>query len=165
MNGFRQAIVTDKDREWAMARMPSWCQRGEISDLYGELVDDGGWLDTEPKTQAELEKPNWSLFVAEEIEKFEDHYAGEFKPAAEWSSIWRKGWWPKVSARKRFPRSAPKEFHPFFKKGTQQFAIALRLATPEEKAMWVRFGIAQFKPDDPRLGKIASGAKKKEAAE
>lgn len=50
---------------------------------------------------------------------------------------------------------------PFFKKGSQEFAIALRLATPEEKPMWVRFGIAQFKPDDPRLKKIEDGVKSK----
>lgn len=58
-------------------------------------------------------------------------------------------------------RRTKKTAEPFFRKGTQQFAIALRLATPEEKAMWVRFGIAQFKPDDPRLEKIANGAKVK----
>jgi hypothetical protein len=161
MNSLRQAIVTDRDREWAMGQMPPWCQRGDISDVYGEIVDDGGWLDVEPNADAELEKPSWAMFVAEEIEKFEDHYAGEFKTADEWSSIWRKGWWLRVSPRKRFPRSAPKEFHPFFRKGTQEFAIALRLATADEKRMWVRFGIAQFKPDDPRLEKIAKGAKVK----
>lgn len=157
MNNLRQAIVTDTDRAWAMAQMPDWCQRGEVSD---DLVDDGAWLDAEPKTQAELEKPSWSLFVAEEIEKFEGHYAGVFKHAGEWSSIWRKGWWPKVSARKRFPRSAPKEFHPFYRKGTREFAIALRLASEDEKRMWVRFGIAQLKPDDPRVKTITEGAKK-----
>lgn len=53
---------------------------------------------------------------------------------------------------------------PFFRKGTQQFAIALRLATEDERRMWVRFGIAQFKPDDPRVEKIRNGAKR-EAAE
>ena len=160
----RPPLVTNADREWALAQMPPWCQRGEISDAFGELVDDGGWLDSEKSHGKELEKPSWSLFVAEEIEKFEQHYAGEYRPLDEWSSIWRKGWWPKVSARKRFPKSAPKTFEPFFRKGTQEFAIALRLATEDERRMWVRFGIAQFKPDDPRLKKIYAGAKR-EAAE
>lgn len=59
--------------------------------------------------------------------------------------------------KKRAKRTA----EPFFRKGTQEFAIALRLATADEKLMWVRFGIAQFKPDDPRLEKIAKGAKVK----
>lgn len=49
---------------------------------------------------------------------------------------------------------------PFFVKGTQEFAIALRLATETERAMWVRFGIAQFKPDDPRVETIRSGSKR-----
>lgn len=160
----RPPIVTNADRDWAMAQMPDWCQRGDLSDCYGELVDDGGWLDAEAHAGAELEKPSWSLFVAEEIEKFEQHYGGEYRALDEWSSIWRKGWWPKVSARKRFPKSAPKVFEPFFRKGTQEFAIALRLANKAERAMWVRFGIAQFKPDDPRLEKIRAGTKR-DAAE
>lgn len=51
--------------------------------------------------------------------------------------------------------------HPFFRKGTQEFAIALRLATEDERRMWTRFGIAQFKPDDPRVKTITEGANRK----
>lgn len=160
----RPPIVTDADREWAMAQMPSWCQRGDLSELCGEIVDDGGWLDRDEAFGPEKDKPSWSRFVAEEIEKFEERYAGEYRDPREWSSIWRKGWWPKVSPRKRFPKSAPKEFHPFYRKGTQGFAIALRLATDDERRMWVRFGVAQIKPDDPRVKTIES-AIKREAAE
>ncbi|MBK8772326.1 MAG: hypothetical protein IPM06_18160 [Rhizobiales bacterium] len=160
----RPPIITNVDREWAMAQMPSWCQRGDLDELCGEIVDDGGWLDREEVFDGERQKPNWSAFVAEEIEKFEQHYAGEQRSPDEWSSIWRKGWWPKVSPRKRFPKSAPKEFHPFYRKGTQGFAIALRLATDDERRMWVRFGVAQIKPDDPRVKTIES-AIKREAAE
>lgn len=69
-----------------------------------------------------------------------------------------------MSARRRFPKSAPKEFQPFYTKGTQGFAIALRLASEDERRMWMRFGIAQFKPDDPRVKTIES-AIKREAAE
>lgn len=165
MRDIRPPIITDADREWAMAQMPSWCQRGSLEDLCGEIVDDGGWLDRTEPTKEEREKPNWASFVTEEIEKFEEHYAGEYRSASDWSSIWRKGWWPKVSPRKRFPKSAPKEFQPFYRKGTQEFAIAMRLATEDERRMWARFGVAQFKPDDPRVKKIEAGAKKKEAAE
>lgn len=161
----RPPIVTDADREWAMAQMPPWCRRGDLSDVFGELVDDGGWLDIDANSRTEADKPNWSHFVAEEIEKFETNYAGEYRSPDEWSSMWRKGWWPKVSPRKRFPKSAPKTFEPFFRKGTPEFAIALRLATEDERRMWVRFGIAQFKPDDPRLKTINEGAKRNEAAE
>lgn len=144
-----QPIVTDVDRDWAMSQMPPWCRSGSLDD--GETVDDGAWLDDVDDAQRDLGKPSWPQFVAEEIEKFEKHYAGQQKQAAEWSSIWRKGWWPKVSPRKRFPKSAPKEFHPFFKRGTKEFVRALEVATSPEKSMWQRFGVAQFKPDDPRL--------------
>lgn len=153
----RPAIITDLDRDWTMAQMPPWCQRGDLSDLCGEVVDDGAWLENGAGS-GDLDKPSWSVFVAEEIEKFERHYSGQFKSPAEWSSIWRKGWWPRVSPRKRFPKSAPKEFHPFFRKGSPEFKRALKVATPEESRMWTRFGIAQFKPDDPRLEQVQSPA-------
>jgi hypothetical protein len=146
-----------------MAQMPPWCQRGDPSDFSGEIVDDGGWLENDESKPGNLDKPSWSMFVAEEIEKFEQRYAGEYRSTNEWSSIWRKGWWPRVSARKRFPKSAPKEFQPFFRKGTPEFARALKYATEDEKRMWIRFGIAQFKADDPRLKNIQ--LQKQEAAE
>ena len=149
-------VVTNKDREWAMAQRPPWCQRGSLGD--GEVVDDGAWLDDEPEIHGGMQRPSWSVFVAEEIEKFERHYAGEQRSSAEWSSIWRKGWWPKVSARKRFPKSAPREFQPFFRKGSPEFSKAINLATPEEKRMWLMFGVAQFKPDDPRLKTVQGDA-------
>ena len=50
--------------------------------------------------------------------------------------------------------------HPHFVKGTREFAIALRLASEDERQMWVRFGVAQFKPDDPRVKTITEGAKR-----
>lgn len=150
----RPPIVINSDREWAMAQMPSWCQRGdEFDDGPCEIIDDGRWLELKSK-QHDLEKPSWHQFVCEEIEKFEAHYSGEFRSLDDWSSIWRKGWWPKVSARKRFPKSAPKEFHPFFRKGSAEFARAIELANADERQLWLRFGVAQFKNDDPRLKKI-----------
>ena len=158
----RPPLVTNADRDWALEQCPEWCQLGNVSECDGELVDEGGWLeDTRTKSDIETVKPNWSAFVAEEIEKFEQHYGGEYRPLDEWSSIWRKGWWPKVSARKRFPKSAPKDPQPFYRKGTHEFSLALRLATAQEKRMWIRFGVAQFKPDDPRVNKIEEGASSK----
>jgi hypothetical protein len=38
------------------------------------------------------------------------------------------------------------------------------LASEDERRLWVRFGVAQFKPDDPRVSKIEA-AIKREAAE
>ncbi len=51
---------------------------------------------------------------------------------------------------------AKKEFQPFFRRGTKEFSRAIEVATQQEKMMWQRFGVAQFKPDDPRL-KLVEG--------
>ena len=139
-----------------MAQMPDWCQRGNFLEPAGEIVDDGGWLESESSKTEASEKPDWSRFVADEIERFERHYAGEFKSSAEWSSIWRRGWWPKVTPAQRFPKSAPKEFQPFFRQGSPDFAAALKLGNKAEKRMWTMFGVAQFKPEDPRLAKLSA---------
>ena len=82
-----QAIVTDRDRKWALAQKPDWFQMGDLSEAYCELVDDGGWLDAPSNNENRDERPYWASFVAAEIERFERHYAGEFKSAADWSSI------------------------------------------------------------------------------
>lgn len=152
----RPPVVSNIDRNWAMAQMPSWCQRGSLSDGCGEIIDDGGWLDADDLHETLADAPNWSAFVAEEIEKFERHYAGKLNDPAEWSSIWRKGWWPRVSPRKRFPKSAPKDPQPFFRFGTPEFERALKVATKEERQMWKRFGVAQLKPNDRRLDGIVT---------
>lgn len=150
-----QAIVTNVDRQWALAKKPEWFRMGDLSEAFGELVDDGVWLDAEPTAGSDDERPSWASFVADEIERFERNYAGEFRSADDWSSIWRKGWWPRVSPKKRFPKSAPKMAHPFFRAGSAEFDAAVKLATPAERMIWLRFGIAQFTPDDPRVSKIA----------
>ncbi len=172
----RPPLVTIADREWAMAQMPPWCVRGNLSDACGELVDDGGWLDAkdpedDQPVQHEFEDdeviiqrpasprkkyppPNWSHFVVEQVEEFERHFAGQRKTYGDWSALWRTGWWPHIDVRKRFPHSAPKEFQPFFRTGSPEFDRALKVATKQERTMWARFGVAQFKPDDPRLSKV-----------
>jgi hypothetical protein len=148
-------IVTNIDRDWALEQMPPWFQMGDIcTDEFPEIVDDGGWLEDQRGPAENFEKPSWSAFVAEEVEKFERHYNGERKTYANWTYLWRKEWWPKVSPRKRFPKSAPREWHPFFRAGTAEFDRAIELARPEEKVLWLRFGVAQFKPDDKRLKAI-----------
>ena len=50
--------------------------------------------------------------------------------------------------------SAPKQVYPFFRAGTDEFARALKVATEGERLVWKRFGVAQFKPDDPRLKRV-----------
>lgn len=158
------AIVSDADRSWAMNQRPDWARAGGDYAPVGEIVDDGGWLDDEERDYKQG-APDWFDFVCFQAERFEKHFEGQMKPREEWSRLWRYGWWPKAKPELRFPSMAKKKTQPFFRKGTQEFAIALRLASDEERRMWVRFGVAQFKPDEPRLVKITNGAKKKEAAE
>lgn len=155
-------LVTNSDRDWALAQKPEWARlhnRETVDDELGEIVDDGGWMDAEQRADKRGQGPSWFDFVVGEIESFEQYFSGQSKSYAEWSTLWRNGWWPKRREDWAY-KMAPRKKEPFFRKGTQEFAIALRLATETERAMWVRFGIAQFKPDDPRVEKIRSGSKR-----
>lgn len=149
----RGPIVMNTDRDWALAQKPAWARM--YDDAHDEIVDDGDWLDAEP-TQKHRD-PSWFDFVVGEVERFERYFAGQFKTESEWSTLWRKGWWPKRREDWKF-KMAPKASHPFFREGSPEFARALTVATPEEKAMWTRFRVAQFKPDDPRLAQVQSPA-------
>jgi len=159
----RRAIVMNSDRDWALAQKPEWARMHDVDQVDNEVVDDGGWMDAEqPKRE---QGPSWFSFVVGEVEAFEAYFGDDRKTHAEWSTLWRNAWWPKRKEEWAWKNMAKKKTQPFFRKGTQEFAIALRLASAEERRMWVRFGVAQFKPDDPRVEKIKAGAKKKEAAE
>jgi hypothetical protein len=165
MNWKVSPVVTDRDRDWALDKCPAWACVDTIDEVFGEIVDDGGWLDATERQERARDTPNWSRFVSYQIERFEEFFAGQTNAREEWSRLWRYGWWPKANPELFFPSMAKKKSEPFFRKGTQEFAIALRLATDDERRMWVRFGVAQFKPDDPRVKKIESATKRKEAAE
>lgn len=159
-SNLRRPIVTNIDREWAMSLMPDWCVRGgDVSE--GEVIDDGGCLDDDTddaspvlRRGTTMPPPNWSIFVLEQIELFEQHYNGEYKSYAAWSTLWRTIWWPNIDPVRRFPKSAPREFQPFFRNDTPEFSRAIEVATPQERKMWMQFGVAQFKPDDPRLSRV-----------
>lgn len=157
-----RAIVMNTDRDWALAQKPEWARMHD-EETDNEIVDDGGWLDEERRH--DLPGPSWFSFVIGEIESFESYFGDDRKTHAEWSAIWRKAWWPKRKEEWAWKHMAKKQTQPFFRKGTQEFAIALRLGSEDEKRMWIRFGVAQFKPDDPRVQKIKAGAKRKDAAE
>ena len=152
----RAPVVTNADRDWALALCPHWADKGAPcdDDEYGEIVDDDGWLENTSPTKSKQDAPNWRMYVAERIEEFEAAFSSERCSVEAWSKRWR-GWMKSTDPKKRFPKSAPKEFHPFFRKGTPEFVAALKVATKGEQVMWERFGIAQFKPDDPRLSKIS----------
>ncbi len=153
----RPPVVTDTDRQAAIAQCPDWAEVGNLSKTEcNEIVDDGAWLDAGIHAKPQ-QRPNWTHFVDERIEQFEAAFGNERCSSFEWAARW-KGWFMKTDVRKRFPKSAPKEFHPFFRKGSIEFGRAVAVGTAEEKYMWIRFGIAQFKPDDPRLKNIREGS-------
>jgi hypothetical protein len=134
--------------------MPVWARRGSRDEtVRGEIASD----DAKPSLDKPVDpRPNWDQFVAEQIEAFERFFAADTRPPADWSTLWRKSWWPKADARKRFPKSAPRDLatHPYFRKGEPEFARALAVATPMERKIFEQIGVAQFKPDDPRLGRV-----------
>ena len=121
----RPAIVTNVDRQWALDQKPAT------------------W-DTDAPELA------WDDHVADQVERFEAHFGDDWKPYAEWSGLWRRVWWPKADPSILHPGKAPHVPHPFVKRGDDRWLPALAVLTPAEKAIAMRFGVAQFRPDDPR---------------
>lgn len=147
-------IVTDADRRWALSTLPPWIdRRGDVDGFELEVEDDGEWLDC-PRPHKDWERPSGPMFVAEQAEAFERFFVGQYKTYADWSSLWRKSWWPKADPAKRFPKMAPKTPYPFFRAGTKEFSKALELGTPDECRLWKRFKVAHFAPNDPRVKQI-----------
>lgn len=150
IDDLRPPLVTNADRDWALSQCPVWAVRGGLFEEPQELVDPE---DERPKPNAQGVL-NWDQFVMDQIERFERHFAHDRKTYADWSTLWRKSWWPKADARKLFPKLAPAEFHPFFRRGSPEFDRAMAVATSSEKFIWDRIGVAQFKPDDKRLKRV-----------
>lgn len=149
-------IVTDADRKWAIEKCPPWMRMESASSGHDEIEDNGEWLDGDSRL-SKPEAPSWVDFVAEQIERFEKFYSGEYKTRAEWSALWRKGWWPKANPERRYPKSAPKTKIPFFRVGTPEFSRALEVATDAERSMWLRHKVAHFMPNDVRLSEVRGG--------
>lgn len=152
----RPPIVLDEERQWALLRRPSWLPPDQVKSDVNELADDDAQLDC-PAVERERTW-TWEGVVAHTAEEFEAYYRGEVKTYDEWQGLWRKVWWPKVDPRKYFPKLAPVlPTQPFFKRGSRDFERALEIGAPDELAMWQRFGVAQFRPEDPRLAYLTSG--------
>ena len=130
-------VVTNTDRAWSEGQRPAWAPPG---------------FPPEGERQKVL---HWGWFVADQAERFERYFAHERKAAGDWSRLWRAAWWPKADPLKLYPRLVPKSApdrrpHPFWKAGTPGFEAVLALATPRERWLWRRIGVAQLAPDDPR---------------
>ena len=144
MIGLRPPVVTNSNRQWALDQCPTWAVRGDASVA-----------EAKSRTKREEGPAIWDVFVAEQAEAFETFFAHERKAAADWSRMWRN-WWSKADPKKRFPKaSAPvRAPHPFWRRGAPEFARALGVATRSERMIFERIGVAQFRPDDPRLAKV-----------
>lgn len=149
-------VVTNRDRDWALGKCPGWMRLDAEPCGLPEIVDNDAPLDASVKPAGLLAPPCWSEFVAEQVERFERYFAGQRKSYAEWSLLWRKAWWPKSDAGRRFQKQAPKENHLFFRAGTKEFARAMQVATPAERKQWKRFGVAHFRTGDDRLARVVS---------
>ena len=148
-------VVTDVDRAWALAQCPSWAVRGPLAgppvpDPEGEISDDV------PARKPVGKVLNWDRFVADQIERFERYFAHERKSAQDWSNLWRRSWWPKADPRILHPNLIPKtpNTHPVFRRGEASFDVVLSLGSASERMIWRKLGLAQLKPDDPRLAKL-----------
>lgn len=121
----RPPVVTDADRQWASEQEPTdWAAR-----CCG------------------LE---WSTHVDEQAERFERHFGNERKPMAEWSGLWRRAWWPKADPSILHPEIAPAIPHPFVRRTDPAWTKVVKALNPAERQFAERFGVMQFKPDDPR---------------
>lgn len=78
----RPCIVTDADLQWALDAKPDY------------------W-------DVETRGLTWEDHVADQAEAFEVYNADGRKPAAEWSLMWRNGWWPNADPNIRHPQTAP----------------------------------------------------------
>jgi|GEM_PF-7051242 len=135
----RPPVITDEDRQWALDQEPG----GWSEEVYAR------WL-LLPAATREDDPLTWWKHVAEQIERFEAYFAGDRKTRAEWSGMWRRKWWPEADASIIHPREAPHVPHPFVTVGHPAWADVLAVLTPPERKVAMRFGVAQFKPDDPR---------------
>jgi hypothetical protein len=153
----RPPIVLDVERRWALARRPSWLPPDDDleAEAYGEVIDDDAPLDC-PRSTPRPQRP-WRDLVHGEVECFEAHYNGQCDTYAGWAELWRM-WWARIDVRKIYPQLVPPPPpQPFFRALSSGFARALEIGEPDEVAMWQRFGIAQFTPEDPRLVYLRDG--------
>ena len=155
----RAPVVTDIDRNWALAQCPAWAVRdlaGHPGDDAGEIVDE---TDHERAQRSRRERARkdtfvWDWFVDDQIANFERFFAHERKGTGDWSRLWRLSWWPKADPHKGLTRSARKSVpslpHPFARRGTAAFEAGIAAASPRERRLFETVGIVQFTPDDPR---------------
>lgn len=159
MSGLRPPVVTDLERAWAIALRPAWIPATSPREALGspeassEGEDADGDVAAAPGPQKRPQRVDWEGFVASQVESFERFFAFDRRTAGDWARLWRS-WFKKSDPRKLFPKQAPRVAHPFCRVGSAEFARALAVATPAERLVFRRIGVAQFCPDDPRVGTV-----------
>jgi hypothetical protein len=140
----RHPVVTDVDRQWAVGQEPDgWSAEVEAR-----------WLEI-PEHQRSFEPLTWAQHVAEQAERFEAHFADDRKPAAEWSGLWRRAWWPKADASVLHPREVPGVPPVLVRRGDDRWLVALTLLTDSERKLAIKLGVMPFKLSDPRIASMA----------
>ncbi len=143
----RPPVVTDIDRQRAIDQKPATWDADVLARWQAI-----------PEAQRPEAPLAWENHVAEQVERFEAQLAYDRKPAAEWSGLWRRWWWPKADPAVLHPREAPHVPHPYAKAGDPVWPAVLAVLTPSERQIAERFGVAQFKPSDPRASVIGGAA-------
>lgn len=142
MSDLRPPVVTDADRAAALADRPAdW-------DVSGPLL---------AKRGPPLE---WEHHVAEQIERFERHYAYDRKPAAEWSGLWRRSWWPNadpfVLHPHTNPQAPPDDRYVVIRRADATWPRVLALLSPSERRLSERIGVVQLRASDDRARQVAA---------
>jgi hypothetical protein len=148
----RAPLVTDIDKQWALDQCPAFAYRSKndvLDDGDGEIVDETPF-ERSLRLKAKPDLLDWDWYVEDQIARFQRFFCHERKTFGDWSRLWRRSWWPKADPAILSPRYGSKEPHPFVRRGDPGYAAALAVATPDERRVFERIGIVQFKPDDPR---------------
>lgn len=169
----RPPVVTDLDRQWALDLKPETWDRDVIdrwarayphlaakivpSADFDEIVDHGEMLESGDWNLPNMPRPlSWAQHVEEQAEAFEAHFSMDRKTWSEWSSLWRRVWWPKADPAIRHPRSAP-YVPPIMARSTDAvWPAVLAVLTPDERKLASRLGVMPFKRDDPRVSVLSA---------
>ena len=154
----RPPLVTDIDRKWALDQCPGWAtlEVSEDDSEPTEIIDETDFERVERLKRQRTKRVefSWTWFVDDQISNFERFFCDQRKTYGDWSRLWRNSWWPKADPHRRAPKIAnklmPRDRHPFARRGEPGFEAGLRVATAQERRLFEKIGIVQFKPDDER---------------
>lgn len=157
-------LVTNIDRQWALDQCPPWASRDAIVDRLPEPA--GETSDALLPPSRAVERLNWDLFVAGQVERFERFYGHERKTYDDWSALWRKSWWPRAKNSGTFTKYLPPSeigVWPTFRHPSAEFECAIAIGNPVEQKVWSHVGVITLRPDDVRVARIRQMAQERGA--